>query len=345
MCSRFDVEQDLINPNYNRYVKCVQSSLQEAGTYKVTELVVPGYANNSKYMRRTSALPEEYFEYTVLPTITTVSPNRGNLGGQHLTILGTGFSAKGSNNTITVDNNPCTITSATSNELKCTLAAKGSGSSKLATNSTSQMNGYFSGAGLNYARYTVVTAINTMDKLVAAVRTSNTISLGVPVEVGVRDDFREGDIYVGPYAQVWKGYFTAPATGTYLFRGSADDYFRFYLATTYGSTELPANPLLEGTIYQRMFSYYWRNTPNTEATVQLQGGKSYYLEAYHIDLGGVGFMNMEVEVPNSNTQAIFQANEVAYITTNASVQPEVKVFSMTGGSTGTIQLEILRTDP
>jgi hypothetical protein len=55
---------------------------------------------------------------------------------------------------------PCTITSANSNKLKCTLAAKDLGSSKLATNSTSQMNGYLSGAGLNYTRYTVVTAIN-----------------------------------------------------------------------------------------------------------------------------------------------------------------------------------------
>ena len=118
----------------------------------------------------------------------------------------------------------------------------------------------------------------------------------------------------------------APDTGAYLFRGSADDYFRFYLATTYGSTELPANPLLEGTIYQRMFSYYWRNTPSTEATAQLQGGKSYYLEAYQISGGGVGFINMEVEVSYSTPKTSFKPAKWP-----PPLQiPEVKVFFFDG---------------
>lgn len=57
LCSRFDVLQDTINPNYVYYVECVQSSSQEAGLYNVSELVVPGYANKSKYMRRSSLDP------------------------------------------------------------------------------------------------------------------------------------------------------------------------------------------------------------------------------------------------------------------------------------------------
>jgi hypothetical protein len=35
-----------------------------------------------------------------------------------------------------------------------------------------------------------------------------------------------------------------------------------------------------------------------------------------INGGGVGFINMEVEVPYSNTQAFFRTSEVAYITTS-----------------------------
>jgi hypothetical protein len=47
---------------------------------------------------------------------------------------------------------------------------------------------------------------------------------------------REGDVYGANYAQVWKGYFTAPVSGVYTFRGLADDNFAVYVASVYGST-------------------------------------------------------------------------------------------------------------
>jgi hypothetical protein len=160
----------------------MQSGLQEAGKYNVSEKVVPGYANNSWLMRRSSFDPREYFEFTALPTITAVSPPTGNIGGQHLTIAGTGFSGNLTNNSVTVDGNPCLVTSSSNNQIKCTLQPQNlTLSTQLLTNSFAQQNGFFSGAGLRYARYARTNAITTLDALVAAVRTGNTTALGTPL--------------------------------------------------------------------------------------------------------------------------------------------------------------------
>jgi len=78
--------------------------------------------------------------------------------------------------------------------------------------------------------------------------------------------------------------------------------------------------------------------------VTLQAGLSYYIEVYHINYGGSGFFNLEVDVPNNIATLPFQAYEVVNITTNATVQPEVVTFSMVGGSTGGINLKLVRTD-
>ena len=111
LCSRFDVLQAPIsNPNWYDYIRCKESHLQPAGKYNVSEQVVPGSADRSIYLRKSSLVPGEYFEFAVLPTVTSVSPNQGNIGGQYLTVTGTGFSAELKNNSVTVDGNPCQVT-------------------------------------------------------------------------------------------------------------------------------------------------------------------------------------------------------------------------------------------
>lgn len=147
----------------------------------MSEQVTPGFANNDKLMRRSSFDPKEYFEFTSLPTVTAVTPANGNVGGQYITIQGTGFSLNPANNSVSVDGNDCKVTSASSNQLKCTVASKDAGkSSLLSTNASSQVSGYFSGAGLAYARYTGSSSIDTMSELVAAVRGADTGALGTP---------------------------------------------------------------------------------------------------------------------------------------------------------------------
>ena len=177
-----------------------------------------------------------------------------------------------------MDGNNCAVTSAGNGQITCTLAPRNVGiSSKLATNSSGQQNPYFGGAGVQYARYTLRSATNTIPNFVAAVRSNNATQLGSPQEVGFRADLREADVYGSNYAQTWKGYFTAPVTGTYTFRGTADDEFAFYFSPTYGSTaDLPALPLISSNTAQTMGNYFMDNIANATGSIDLVSGRSYY---------------------------------------------------------------------
>jgi len=105
-------------------------------------------------LRRSSILQESY-HFAVLPAIKSFTPNSGALAGQKLSIQGTGFSTVSSEITVTVDGTPCNILTSTLKSITCDLQARTSASTLLSTNSQSQVNGYISGAGLNYKRYSV----------------------------------------------------------------------------------------------------------------------------------------------------------------------------------------------
>ena len=123
----------------------------------------------------------EYFEFAALPTIKSISPSNGNLGGQIITISGTGFSQIAANNTVSVDGNNCAVSASTDQQITCTIAPKNNSlTSLLTTTSGSQQNGYFSGAGLNYARYSI-SGYPSLTTFVNAVRTANTTFLGTPL--------------------------------------------------------------------------------------------------------------------------------------------------------------------
>lgn len=179
LCSRFDILQAPIPyPDWYDYIRCKQSHLQTAGKYNVSEQVLHGFADRSIYLRKTSLIPGEYFEFAALPTVTSVSPAQGNLGGQYITVAGTGFSAELKNNSVTVDGNPCEVTYTDEGSLRCTLAPRGiSVSSLLTTTSGSQTKGYLSGAGITYARYTYS---GSLSSFITAVRSNNVSALGAP---------------------------------------------------------------------------------------------------------------------------------------------------------------------
>lgn len=146
--------------------------------------------------------------------------------------------------------------------------------------------------------------------------------------------------------QTWNGYFTAPTTGTYVFRAIADDYFAVYISSTYGSTDPPADPLIFSNKYQPYWNdFYADDSPNAEANVSLVGGKSYYLEAYHINHAGGGYFKVEVDVPNNDTTLPLQAYEVDKVIINSTVQPEIVTYTMVGGNAGKINMRLVRTDP
>jgi hypothetical protein len=83
------------------------------------------------------------------------------------------------------------------------------------------------------------------------------------------------------------------------------------------------------------------NRPNAVATVTLQKDMSYYFEAYHINGYGRGHFRIEVSVPNTDTSLSFQTYQVDEIFLNQTLQPEVVVYTMKGGS-GTFNIRVYR---
>lgn len=180
ICSRFDIEQPPIDYQWSyALINCSQSHLMEGGNYNVSEQVVFGLADRGTFLRRSSLVHGEYFEFTALPTVSGINTHRGNNGGQSLSITGTGFSLNKNNNTVQVDGNNCKVTFSDEGSIQCILDPKSTTlSTKLSSTSSSQTNGYVSGAGINYARYSYSTNIAG---LVTAVRAKDTTTLGTPL--------------------------------------------------------------------------------------------------------------------------------------------------------------------
>jgi hypothetical protein len=156
---------------------------------------------------------------------------------------------------------------------------------------------------------------SSLNAFVQSVRAGNPI--GTLQERGFRADLREylyGSQYSG---EVWKGYFTAPATGRYTFRGLADASFAMYLSTVEGSTALPSEPLIySNSRFTFWTNFYYDDFHTAESSVNLTAGRSYYLEAYHTT-NSPGFFKISVDVPNNDTSLPYQAYEVHRLALNA----------------------------
>lgn len=122
------------------------------------------------FMRRTSFLNENYY-YAVLPGVISVSPSIGTYSGNTLTITGRGFSNHPSVIQVDVNGTSCDVVSSTLTQIVCELQEKTlSDHSLLSTNSGSQTNGYTSGSGLKYRRYSINNLSNkTPDGLKTAI--------------------------------------------------------------------------------------------------------------------------------------------------------------------------------
>jgi hypothetical protein len=256
-------------------------------------------------------------------------------------INGTGFSTNPLNNSVTVAGNPCNVTSASSTSIFCILGPKNDSiSTLLLTNDTNQTQGYFSGMGLQYLRYS--TYQSSYQPFVDLVRNGSLIPEEISVATEVKS-FHNVEAYKG---EVWKGYFLAPTSGNYTFRGWASYAFAFYISSTYGSARPSQTPL----IYSNASQYQWNNTfidniPTVSGTVELEANRSYYIEAYHITYyDGNGKFRIMVEVPNNNTKLPRQTYQIDRIDIGTDHQSEVMVYTMANGTGGNISLKIVRTD-
>lgn len=169
LCGRFDIVQGPISANSQDTISCHQALVQEGGKYQVVEYLTPGYSTPYAKLRRSSFL-QENFHFAVLPAVYSFTPNSGAPAGQQLTINGSGFSTNSSVISVTVDGNPCDISSSTASTINCNLRPKNANlSAQLSTNSASQVNGYVSGTGLNYQRYDIT---NLGSKTISNFRTA-----------------------------------------------------------------------------------------------------------------------------------------------------------------------------
>lgn len=81
--------------------------------------------------------------------------------------------------------------------------------------------------------------------------------------------------------------------------------------------------------------------PSAEASVTLQAGKSYYIEVYHINLGGPGYLKVSTQVPNQDTSLNWQTHTVQRLDLSYTNDPEIVRFTQTGASSGQINLTVV----
>lgn len=91
-------------------------------------------------------------------------------------------------------------------------------------------------------------------------------------------EIRSGDMYGSYTGQTWKGYFTAPVSGTYTFSGWAMYAFAFFLGEVHGSVEVRSTPF----IYSNSPQAIWTNSfydymPTAVRSIELIEGQSYYI--------------------------------------------------------------------
>lgn len=84
-----------------------------------------------------------------------------------------------------------------------------------------------------------------------------------------------------------QGYFYAPVTGQYIFRGSADDNFGLYISDDFGSATVNASPhIYDSSHASNADNYYVRNSSTALGTgVSFEAGKYYYMKMYFVNSG------------------------------------------------------------
>ena len=151
----------------------------------------------------------------------------------------------------------------------------------------------------------------------------------------------------GQYAYIYKGYFYAPVTGEYSFSGYGDDNFGLYISDDYGTAEVNPTPYIFANSHMNHNDDLFANNISSVfgAGRQLEAGKYYYMELYHVNTGGNGFIKIRAEVPNADASLKFGRSQVMHIETSFTNQPEIIEFELDNvdaSLTGTFALTLTR---
>lgn len=143
---------------------------------------------------------------------------------------------------------------------------------------------------------------------------------------------------------MFKGYFYAPVSGNYTFRGASDDQFALLMNLVYGTTTGPLTQIISGASWgSSADNYYISNSSSTMGAPRyLEGDRYYYMQLYHINSASGGWLKISVQVPNSDTTLPKQLYEVNHIETGFINDPEILQFTLDGANGGNFNLSYTR---
>lgn len=115
------------------------------------------------------------------------------------------------------------------------------------------------------------------------------------------------------------------------------------MSPTYGSVDpTTLQALISSNSNQDMNNFWVMENPAAVNTITLKAGMNYYMEVYHINLGGSGHLRIAAEMPNADTTLTWQTHAVQKLTTNITNDPEIIEFTQKGLISGKVNLTITR---
>lgn len=137
-------EAETLDPNAIISLKCLLPPDLEGGVFKIVEMQTSAGLATKKNSLNSLQLPydyrqgfvantitstswEPYYNFRLIPTVSSVSSNIGSLLGQRLTVYGSGFSEKRERISVFLSSGEtCEISSVELNQIHCTIKKKSS---------------------------------------------------------------------------------------------------------------------------------------------------------------------------------------------------------------------------
>jgi hypothetical protein len=121
-----------------------------------------------------------------------------------------------------------------------------------------------------------------------------------------------------------------------------------FLSPTYGrdfpTISSTSTTIISSTTYsQSADNYYVTNAPTmTSDPIALNAGDYHWMEVYHMNSGGNGYMMVSVEVPNTNDTHANTVYEVQNLSIAVESDPEIFKFTIANANAGSFNLRLIR---